>query len=170
MEILSDATFKGNLNVQGLSNFSKDATFHSSVNIIGFVCGSEFKSTGPITGFSYQIFDSSLDKHSWVEFGQERDCSVNVGIIYSSASEFHYTTTTFGSNVELKNACIGKGNNFIGLTCSGGSHYNQSFQNKSGTIALTSDIPSLSGYITTSTASSTARPCSEYRFPVRKRN
>ena len=41
----------------------------------------------------------------------------------------------------LKNAGIGGGsNNFIGLTSTDGSHFNQNFQNKSGTIALTSDI------------------------------
>ena len=157
MEILSDATFKGNLNVKGEATFSKNVNFGSTTRFTGKVnfgsttrftgkvCGSEFKSTGPITGLYYKIFDSSLKEKSWVEYGQERDCSANAGIIYCSASEFHYTTTTFGAKVELKNACAGDGSvNFIGLTSNDGNHYNQSFQNKCGTIALTSDIPDIS--------------------------
>lgn len=141
MEILSDTTFKGNLNVLGTSNFGKDVKFDSSINVMGCVCGSEFISTGRITGFDYSFLSVAGKRIDWAKYGQEEN-----GIVYSGASEFHFHTNTFGAKVELKNACLcfghepNHGNNFIGLTTTDGNHYNLLFQNKSGTIALTSDI------------------------------
>ncbi len=106
MEILSDATFRGNVDFRG-----------QSFTIYG--------KDGP-------IFYANSSANHISEFG---NLISNTGIATNS--------------INLRCSVI------LSKSSDGRYSYTQCLQAKDGTIALTSDIPSLSGYLTTSAASST---------------
>ena len=136
MEILSDATFKGSLTIDAGSNLSKDLLVFENFSSdrtystpISFSFGNNIGSTGT----SCVLVLDNKDVSGSLDF------KVN-GRIFAGCIE---VTNDLWTNSVCVNFISGNDGQCLTLPAS------------SGTLALTSQIPSLSGYLTTSAASTT---------------